>query len=150
MGERKGHPFRGNQYTTYGTTRFGPSALPLKAAKKAGYTEGPYYHSTDAANKILKRGLRSSGYAPWEVRDPGTSEDFPKWGKGGHPVFVGTSKAQVAGYGKRILTVYAKPGSLKSAAGKTLAGGLFTVKPSNLIPIAKKMTHRMQRAAKKK
>ena len=116
---------------------FGHPAVTLKKAKAMGFTEGPYYHGTEERRNyrsIMQKGFRSKGAAAWEVEDPGTVEEFEKWGTV-DPVMFTPDYDGAAGFGKNVVTCYVKPGRAFSAAGLTLYGGLYVKHPADVIPI---------------
>lgn len=123
-----------------GTTRQGPPAASLKEAHARGYTDGPYYHSSDYVDEIERDGFLSRGAAKWELDDPGSMEDYRKWGTA-RPTMFAKNKEDVVehdgrgAYGNDVITVYAKPGAVKSAGGMTLMGGLYVSDPRDVIPI---------------
>jgi hypothetical protein len=115
---------------------YGPKAVSLKRAKALGFTEGPFYHGTDTRsyNNIMTKGFRSKGAAEWEVEDPGTIEEFKKWGTV-NPVMFTPDRDGATGFGKKVVTCYVKPGRVRSASGMTLYGGLYVEHPADVIPI---------------
>ena len=115
---------------------YGPKAVSLKRAKALGFTDGPFYHGTDTRsyNSIMTKGFRSKGAAGWEVEDPGTIEEFERWGTV-NPVMFTPEREGAAGFGKKVVTCYVKPGRKRSAVGMTLYGGLFVQHPADIIPI---------------
>ena len=125
-----------NQYTKYGRTRYGPPAMSRRDAFKAGYTEGPYYHSSDAADQIKEKGFRSRGAESWEIRDHGTMEELQKFDSA-EPVFFGRNRKETKGYGSRTVEAWARPKKLKDTSGKTLAGGLYASDPADVVPIGR-------------
>jgi hypothetical protein len=161
LGDKPGHEFHGNQYTTYGQDRQGPPAATLEEAHAQGFTEGPYYHATDFADEIMKGGVLSKGAPPDEVREPGSMEEFRKWGAANpvfispnisdvvqvprHPLYLTATSVEEAAakgwhggqeaYGKDVIEFWAKPGTVKNAKGMTMAGGHYVSDPKHLIPI---------------
>lgn len=141
----------GEHPRAFGRTRSGPPATSVVEAKARGYTEGPFYHSTDFAREIAKHGVLSKGAEPYEMNDTGSLEDFRKWGTAS-PFMFSPNRDDVIeteahnSYGKDVITVYVKPGAVKDAAGLTLNGGFYVSDPSQVIPIkgsirsAKKLT----------
>lgn len=115
---------------------YGPKAVSLKRAKALGFTDGPYYHGTDARsyNNIMAKGFRSKGAANWEVNDPGTVEEFVKWGTV-NPVMFTPDREGAAGFGKKVVTCYVKPGRKKDAENLTFYGGNYVEHPADIIPI---------------
>lgn len=104
--------------------RHGPRQMSVEQAKAQGFTDGPYFHSTDHAGAILAQGFRQVAAEDWEVDDWGTMEEYLKFG-GPMPVFFGASYADVQGYGSETIEVWARPGKVKGADGMTMNGGSF-------------------------
>jgi Phage Mu protein F like protein len=130
----KARTFHGNQWTKYGRTRTGPPATTVADAKSRGFTDGPYYHATDHANEILANGFVTKGAESWEVQDPGSIEEFKRFGSV-NQVWLGKSREDVAGYGSDVIEVWVQPGKAKDAEGMTLGGGFYVSDPADAIPI---------------
>lgn len=123
----------GNQYTKYGRDRQGPPAVSREDAHAAGFTEGPYYHSTDHADAVTSQGFRTKGAESWEIQDPGTMEEFKRFDSA-NPVWLGRNREETEGYGQHTLRVWAKPGAVRNGDGKTLAGGMYAPNPEHIVP----------------
>lgn len=140
LGDKPGHVFHGNQWTKYGRTTYGPPATTVADAKRRGYTEGPFYHSSDFTKEIEDEGFRSKGAEYEEIVEEGGIEEFKKWGTA-DPVMFARDKKDViedeehGAYGSEVIMLYAKPGTVKSAEGMTLLGGLYVTDPRHVIPI---------------
>lgn len=102
-----------------------------------GFTDGPYYHGTKdrrSYRAVMQKGFRSKGAAGWEVRDPGTVEEFEKWGTV-DPVMFTPDYDGAAGFGENVVTCYVKPGRAFDASSLTLYGGNYVKHPADVIPI---------------
>lgn len=114
----------------FGRPSWGPRGTSQDDAVSRGFTEGPFWHSTDEPEAIIREGFMAPAAEDWEIHNPGTIEEFDRHGTT-RPVFVGTSHEEVEGYGSHILPVMVRPGTLKPDG---FAGGRAT-KPANVVPL---------------
>lgn len=105
-------------------TRHGPRGMSRERAHAAGFTDGPYFHSTDHAAAVMREGFRQVAAEEWEVAFYGNIEEFEKF-DGPGPVFFGPDADEVKGYGSEIVEVWVRPGKANDAGGMTFAGGTF-------------------------
>jgi hypothetical protein len=81
----------------------------------------------------MSSGFMTKGAEPWEVRDPGSMEEFKKFGAA-NPVWLGKSAGEVKGYGKHTVEAWARPRAVRSGSGMTLAGGMYAPNPEDVVP----------------